>query len=275
MPGYFKVERDFLDSDFWLSEPFTKPQAWVDLFGIANHAPGFFTKRGIDIPLKRSQTGRSELTLAKRWQWSRNKVRRFLKRLEKEDKITLKQDNKTSIITICNYEVYQGNKNSSETPNDTPNDTPERHQKDTKRNTNKNVENVKKNENKNKTSKVFGDDSVEMKLSKYLYKVLLKSDQDLKEPNLQNWSKDFDNLIRVQGKKPADIQTVINYAHDPANSSDKFSWIPSLRSPKKVKEHFTTIFLQAKPINSGQATDNGSKKAEEAIKETKRLLDED
>lgn len=145
MSGYFKVERDFLDSDFWLSEPFTKPQAWIDLFGIANHAPGFFVKRGINIPLKRSQTGRSELTLAKRWKWSRNKVRRFLKTLKINGMISLKQDNKTSIITICNYEVYQGYDSKDETPNDTPNDTPERHQKDTKRNTNNNVEKKEKN----------------------------------------------------------------------------------------------------------------------------------
>jgi hypothetical protein len=150
MPGYFKVERDFLDSDFWLSEPFTKPQAWVDLFGTANHAPGYFVKRGIKIPLKRSQNGRSELTLASRWKWSRNKVRRFLKGLEKEKSISLKQDNKTSIITICNYEIYQGYESKDETPNDTP----ERHQKDTKRNTNNNVDNVKKKKIINKPENV-------------------------------------------------------------------------------------------------------------------------
>ena len=144
MPGYFKVERDFLDSDFWLSEPFTKPQAWIDLFGTANHSEGFFVKRGVQINLERSQNGRSELTLMKRWKWSRNKVRRFLKRLQKDEMITLKQDNKTSIITICNYEVYQGYEKEDDTPNDTPNDTPKGHQKDTKRNTNNKKENVKK-----------------------------------------------------------------------------------------------------------------------------------
>ncbi len=150
MPGYFTVERDFLESNFWLSEPFTKPQAWVDLFGIANHAPGFFIKRGIHIPIKRSQTGRSELSLALRWTWSRNKVRRFLKWLKLNEMIELKQDNKTSIITICNYNEYQKHLKQDDTPNDTPNDTPERHQKDTKRNTNNNVKNDKKNKNKNK-----------------------------------------------------------------------------------------------------------------------------
>ena len=157
MPGFFKVERDFLESSLWLSEPFTRGQAWVDLFGSANHAEGYFFKRGIKVVVLRTQLGKSELTLADRWQWSRNKVRRFLKWLEDEGMLSLKKDNKTTLITICNYELYQGRKKEDDTPNDTPNDTPEGHQKDTRRNTIKkkeNVDNVKKKENILKPEKV-------------------------------------------------------------------------------------------------------------------------
>jgi len=96
------------------------------------------------------------------------------------------------------------------------------------------------------TSNKFSDDSVEMKLSRYLYKVLQKSNPNQKEPNWQNWCSDFDRLIRINCASPSDIQKVINHAHDPANSTDKFSWIPNLRSPKKVREHFEKIFLQMK-----------------------------
>ena len=155
MGGYFGVERDFLDSDFWLAEPFTKAQAWIDLFGIANHSDGFFFKRGMKITVLRGQIGRSELTLSARWGWSRNKVRRFLKWLEKEVMISLKQDNKTTIITICNYDIYQGKKHVNDTANDTANGTPERHQKDTKRNTNKNVNKEKKNKRNPLEEKAF------------------------------------------------------------------------------------------------------------------------
>ena len=185
MPGFFKVARDFLDGDFWLSEPFTKPQAWVDLFGIANHSKGFFLKRGLKVSLERGQSGRSELTLSKRWKWSRNKVRRFLKLLLRLEMIALKQDNKTSIITICNYELYQGSKSYDDTPNDTPNDTPERHQKDTKRYTNKKKE--KKEKNKKiifsplKDQKEFLDNLPESIRSKYSEELINQTTDRLKD----------------------------------------------------------------------------------------------
>lgn len=274
MSGYFKVERDFLDSDFWLSEAFTKAQAWVDLFGIANHASGFFIKRGIKISLQRSQIGRSELTFSKRWKWSRNKVRRFLKWLEKEKMITLKQDNKTSIITICNYNVYQRKIPDDETPNDTPNDTPKRHQKDTKRNTNNNVENVNNVEKKILTSKkVFDGESREMKICKYFFAVLQKSRPEQNEPNWQTWCKDIDLFLRKMNPTNEEIRTVINYAHDPANATDKFSWIPNLRSPKKLREHFEQILLQSKS-DKRLAVDDGSKAAAARKQRTQELLKE-
>lgn len=142
--GWAKFHRRFLDSDLWLAEPFTKGQAWVDLFILANHADGVSWLRGVEVKVKRGQTARSELTLAKRWKWSRNKVRRFLKWLETKQQIKQQKNNVTSIITILNYEVYQ----SGDTQNDTPNDTPERHQKDTKRYTNKKKENNEKKKKK-------------------------------------------------------------------------------------------------------------------------------
>ena len=126
--NYFSVNRKFFDNPLWTSEKFTKGQAWLDLFGLANHSDGYFIKRGMKVDLKRGQIGRSELTFSARWKWSRDKVRRFLKWLESESMILLKQDNKTTIITICNYNIYQPNQEidntSNNTANDTPNDTP-------------------------------------------------------------------------------------------------------------------------------------------------------
>ena len=44
-----------LDSDFWLSEKFTKGQAWIDLIGLATHKDKSIWIRGIEIKLKRGQ----------------------------------------------------------------------------------------------------------------------------------------------------------------------------------------------------------------------------
>jgi len=137
--NYFFVNRALLHSDRWLSEPFTRGQAWVDMFGLAQHTKGFFRVRGIQVDVDRGQLGYSQVTLAKRWRWSRNKVRRYLKELENNGDITLetKQQNIdiTTIITIIKYDLWQGG--------GTPNETPEGHQKDTKRNTYNNDKNEK------------------------------------------------------------------------------------------------------------------------------------
>ena len=97
MDGWVKFHRRFLDSDLWLSEPFTKGQAWVDLFSIANHKNGFIRVRGNRVEVKRGQVGWSQVRLAKRWKWSRGKVRRFLDELEDIDKKIVQQ--KTRITT--------------------------------------------------------------------------------------------------------------------------------------------------------------------------------
>lgn len=256
MSGYFKVEREFLDSDFWLSEPFTKAQAWVDLFGLANHAPGFFIKRGIHIQLERSQTGRSELTLAKRWKWSRNKVRRFLKWLENEGMIRIKGDNKTTVITICNYEAYQGYKSLDDTPNDTPNDTPERHQKDTKRNTNKKKENVK-NENNNYSDQIkLIIDYLNKRLGTE-YKYSTKKTKEVITARIN------------EGFKGDDFKTVIeNKIKDWKNTEHEKYLRPSTLFGGKFEEYKNQKITKS----IDQATDDGSEKAKREIEKTKELL---
>ena len=90
-------------------EPFSKGQAWIDLFGNANHKEGSMSVRGNTVKVGRGQIAWSELTMAKRWRWSRNKVRRFLHGLEMEQQIEQQTIHKiTSLITIKQYDEYQG-----------------------------------------------------------------------------------------------------------------------------------------------------------------------
>jgi len=116
---FFVVDRALLMSDRWLSEPFTRGQAWVDLFGLANFADGFIRVRGIRITVKRGQIGWSQIKLADRWKWSRNKVRRYLEELEEDGDIvreTIQQKDKlTSLITVVKYEEYQLGDTTDET----------------------------------------------------------------------------------------------------------------------------------------------------------------
>ena len=136
IPNFFHVNRELLNSDRWLSEPFTRGQAWVDIFGLAQHTPSFIRVRGIKVDIKRGQLGYSQVTLSKRWKWSRNKVRRYLEELEKNGDIEQENTGVTTLITVKKYDIWQGD--------GTANETAEGQQKDSKRNTYNKDNNVKK-----------------------------------------------------------------------------------------------------------------------------------
>jgi hypothetical protein len=137
--GWVRLHRKLTDNELWFLEPFTKGQAWVDLILNANHSTGKFSIRGNIILVNRGQIAWSELTMAKRWTWSRNKVRRFLKLLETEQQIAQQKNSLTTVITIKNYDQYQRN--------ETTDDTAERQQKDSRRYTNNNDNNEKNDKN--------------------------------------------------------------------------------------------------------------------------------
>ena len=130
--GWVRLHREIENNFLWFLEPFTKAQAWVDLFLNANHKEKVISIRGNIIKIKRGQIGWSELTMADRWKWSKGKVRRFLKLLEIEQQIEQQKSPLTTVITILKYEHYQTDK------------TTDGQQKDSRQYTNKNVKNEKK-----------------------------------------------------------------------------------------------------------------------------------
>jgi len=107
MEGWVRLHRKISDNPLWKCEPFTRGQAWVDLFLLASFQKTFFYVRGIKINLDRGQLAWSETKLSERWQWSRTKLRKFLKELEKEQQIIQQKGNVIQVITIVNYEEYQ------------------------------------------------------------------------------------------------------------------------------------------------------------------------
>jgi hypothetical protein len=102
-----------------------------------NHTEAKIFIKGTLIELERGQQARSQVTLAATWKWSRDKVKRYLKLLEKDGMITQKTSQLTSIITICNYKEYQHSKSADKATLDTPS----KQQADSKQVTVKNVNN--------------------------------------------------------------------------------------------------------------------------------------
>lgn len=124
-PNYFVVNRKLIHSDFWLSEPFSKPQAWIDMIALARYSSGEVTLKNIVKTLQRGQLAWSVKGLAERWRWSRGKVTRFIAQLVAEGRITRDGDDVNLVLTIVNYDRFQ-KRNKTErkrTPNGTKTDT--------------------------------------------------------------------------------------------------------------------------------------------------------
>lgn len=105
---WLKLYRRLADSELWLREPFSRGQAWVDLLMLARWKAGFVRIRGVKVNLLPGQLAWSDRALAQRWQWNRRKVRRFLSVLEADSQITQQKNNVTTVISIKNWERYQG-----------------------------------------------------------------------------------------------------------------------------------------------------------------------
>lgn len=102
----------------WLydnSEEFTKLEAWIDILFEVNHAPKKILIGNQLVECKRGESLNSLDTWAKRWNWNKSKVRRFLKLLESDSMIAQKVSRKTTHISACNYEKYQDLRNDNET----------------------------------------------------------------------------------------------------------------------------------------------------------------
>jgi len=110
-----------MDTKDYFAEPFTKWQAWIDLLLMANYEDNIINIRGIPVEVKRGQVAAGEEFLADRWMWSRGKVRRFLRYLEGKtvQRIVQQKGHVITVITIVNWDKYQGNDTSGGTTNST------------------------------------------------------------------------------------------------------------------------------------------------------------
>ena len=133
MGSWVKCHRSLAENELWLLEPFTKGQAFWDLVMNANHADGRFICGNEVVKIKRGQYFTSELKLSKRWGWSRNKVRAYLKLLESLKMGTAKGTAKGTLITIENYGIYQGKQTDDSTTQGTTKGHGKVQQKDSKK----------------------------------------------------------------------------------------------------------------------------------------------
>lgn len=141
--GWIKVWRKLAESDIWLEKPFSKGQAWIDLLLLATSSDHVSSYKGRNKKYSAGTVHMSLCFLSERWGWSRNKVYRFIRKLE-NDKMLVYQgrtsngttdrtqngttDGTTSdtVIIVVNWALYQSKQNKNGTTNGTTDGTSKR-----------------------------------------------------------------------------------------------------------------------------------------------------
>ena len=76
---FVRVPFELFESPFWMMKPFSKKEAYVDLFKLANASgKSMYETRGVFVTLEEGEVGTSLILLAERWGWDRETVKRFL-----------------------------------------------------------------------------------------------------------------------------------------------------------------------------------------------------
>lgn len=111
--GFIKLYRQITKHWLWFADPFDRAHAWIDLLLMANWETITRPINGMAVEQQRGEIITSVGFLAKRWRWSENKVRRFLKALTADDMVRTDGRPYGTSITIENYASFQGGRRTN------------------------------------------------------------------------------------------------------------------------------------------------------------------
>lgn len=158
--GWISLHRKI--TDHWLYQEkrvFSKFEAWIDILLEVNHAEAKLLIQNTLFVIKKGQSINSLETWSKRWNWNKSMTRRFLKTLEQDEMVKLRNEYKTTRLTVCKFEDYQDKRNADET--------------ELKRNRNASETQATPNNNDNKNNNDNNDNNKSIKERKSdFYKVL-------------------------------------------------------------------------------------------------------
>lgn len=113
--GWISVYRSILNH--WLlakGKSRTEFEAWIIILLEVNHTKQKVRVGNQIFTCNRGESLNSLDTWARKFNWHKSKVRRFLKLLESDSMIELKSERKTTHLKVCRYEYYQDLRNVDE-----------------------------------------------------------------------------------------------------------------------------------------------------------------
>lgn len=114
-----------------------------------------------------------------------------------------------------------------------------------------NQEPLNNNQEPLNNKKTFAEDSTEFRLANFLYQNILKNKPDLKKPNLQNWAKDADLLLRIDKRNIETVKKLITWIQN-----DDFEMCNVL-SISKLRTRFDSLEIKMNKKVSNSGGDEG------------------
>nr|WP_313403076.1 hypothetical protein [Clostridioides difficile] len=91
-----------------------------------------------------------------------------------------------------------------------------------------------------RNKKLYVETSNEYRLAEFLFKHIRKNNPNAKEPNLQNWSKEFDYVLRLDKRNLEEVQELIRFCQN-----DSF-WCANILSASKFRKQYEQLYLKYK-----------------------------
>lgn len=196
--GWISIHRKIRECLIWdTDEPFDRRSAWIDLLMMANHEDKKILFNGEPLTVKMGQRMTSIRSLAERWHWSVNKVRRYLALLQKLEMVHKESDNKSTLLTIVNYGKYQLDWHTNEYTDEHTDGTPMNTQTEHRRHTNNNDNNDNNENNEKKEKHIYGE-YAHVRLTDFeMSKLLAEYGKDMTESCITY----LDEYIEMKGYK--------------------------------------------------------------------------
>lgn len=122
--GFVKIYRSLQEHWIWESdEPFDVRSAWVDLIMSVNHKEKELMIGRSKVTIHAGQMWTSYIKLSNRWNWSRERVYRYIKMLKNEGMIHVDGTPNGTLLTLVNYESFAHSRNTAETTGETTAET--------------------------------------------------------------------------------------------------------------------------------------------------------
>lgn len=107
--GYVNLWRKIWDNWLWSDPDTRKLKWWLDILMLANHSASEVRVKGETYQCAAGQCIMSLNSWAARWGTSKATVDRFLRKLEAKRQVIRTPLRNATLLTVCNYEIYQPN----------------------------------------------------------------------------------------------------------------------------------------------------------------------